>query len=148
MVKVLQRSHALALWHDHSTIPGSGYILITVHVLYDMAVLKSSDEVLKFQSCCIQQKINTLQNQFCICIIAVGFIMSSAKFYLQIPMNESPLSYQNVFGIYLHSLANHAPQQFEIVSMLKVCEYRKQRPYVSASKKNSMLAQPIGSQRI
>ena len=125
MVKVLQRSHALALWHDHSTILGSGYILITVHVLYDMAVLKSSDEVLKFQSCCIQQKINTLQNQFCICIIAVGFIMSSAKFYLQIPMNESPLSYQNVFGIYLHSLVNHAPQQFEIVSMLKVCKIQK-----------------------
>ena len=38
-LKSLQRTRHLALWHDHSTIIlGAGYLLMTVHVLYDSAV--------------------------------------------------------------------------------------------------------------
>lgn len=33
-VKYLQRCRHLLMWHDHATILGSGYILITVTVLY------------------------------------------------------------------------------------------------------------------
>ena len=36
--KSLQRSRKLALWHDHSTILNAGYILMTIHILYDPAV--------------------------------------------------------------------------------------------------------------
>ncbi len=36
-LKRLQRSRTLVLWHDHSTIAGSGYLLITIHSLYDPA---------------------------------------------------------------------------------------------------------------
>lgn len=43
-LKSLQRTRHLALWHDHSTILGAGYILMTVHVLYDSAVFLSNDE--------------------------------------------------------------------------------------------------------
>jgi hypothetical protein len=43
-LKSLQRTRHLALWHDHSTILGEGYILITVHVLYDSAVFLTSSE--------------------------------------------------------------------------------------------------------
>ena len=36
-----QRTRHLVLWHDHATVLGSGYILVTVHVLYDEAVYLS-----------------------------------------------------------------------------------------------------------
>ena len=32
-LKKLQRSRKLVLWHDHSTIVGSGYILMTIHII-------------------------------------------------------------------------------------------------------------------
>lgn len=37
MLKTAQRTRTLAFWHDHATILGHGYILITVHVIYDAA---------------------------------------------------------------------------------------------------------------
>ncbi len=43
-LKSLQRSRSLVLWHDHSTILGAGYILMTIHVLYDPADFCSSAE--------------------------------------------------------------------------------------------------------
>lgn len=43
-LKSLQRTHHLALWHDHSSILGAGYILMTVHVLYDPAVFLNNSE--------------------------------------------------------------------------------------------------------
>ena len=33
------------MWHDHSTILGHGYVLITVRVLYDRAVFKTKSEL-------------------------------------------------------------------------------------------------------
>ena len=33
-----QRTRTLAMWHDHATLLGRGYILITIHTLYDPAV--------------------------------------------------------------------------------------------------------------
>lgn len=43
-LKSLQRTRHLALWHDHSSILGAGYILMTVHVLYESAVFLTEDE--------------------------------------------------------------------------------------------------------
>ena len=39
-----QRTRHLVLWHDHATVLGSGYILVTMHVLYDEAVYLSDQE--------------------------------------------------------------------------------------------------------
>ena len=41
----LERTHTLGMWHDHSTILGHGYILITVSVMYDRAVFKVKSEL-------------------------------------------------------------------------------------------------------
>ena len=43
--KALQRSRTLALWHDYSTILGAGYILMTVHVVYDQAFSSAQGNV-------------------------------------------------------------------------------------------------------
>lgn len=42
--KAFQKARSLVLWHDHSTILGKGYILMTVHVLYDSVVFLSQAE--------------------------------------------------------------------------------------------------------
>ena len=44
LLKQLQRSRKLVLWHDHSKILGSGYILMTIHTLYDPAVFMTIEE--------------------------------------------------------------------------------------------------------
>ena len=41
-LKQYDRTRSIALWHDHSTILGRGYILLTVKVLYGPAVFNSS----------------------------------------------------------------------------------------------------------
>ena len=38
MLKKLQRTRSLAIWHDHATVLGNGYIMITIHTIYDPAV--------------------------------------------------------------------------------------------------------------
>lgn len=43
-VRELQRSRNLLLWHDHGTVVGCSYIMITVSVLYDPAMFLSNDE--------------------------------------------------------------------------------------------------------
>ena len=43
-LKSIQRSRSLLLWHDHATLLGSGYIMVTVSVLYDPAVFLSIEE--------------------------------------------------------------------------------------------------------
>lgn len=40
----IQRTRHLVIWHDHATVLGSGYILVTVHALYDEAVYLSDQE--------------------------------------------------------------------------------------------------------
>lgn len=40
-----ERTRTIAMWHDHSTLLGHGYILITAKVLYDTAVFKYSSEL-------------------------------------------------------------------------------------------------------
>ena len=39
------RTRTWAIWHDHATIAGKGYILVTCHVVYDSAVFKKDDEL-------------------------------------------------------------------------------------------------------
>ena len=41
----LERTRTLGMWHDHSTILGHGYVLITVRVMYDRAVFKVESEL-------------------------------------------------------------------------------------------------------
>ena len=48
LLKQLQRSRTLVLWHDHSTILGSGYLLMTIHTLYDPAVFLQTVEYERF----------------------------------------------------------------------------------------------------
>ena len=46
----LERTRSLGMWHDHSTILGHGYVLITVRVMYDRAVFKVESELQKHKS--------------------------------------------------------------------------------------------------
>ena len=43
-LKSIQRSRSLLLWHDHATLLGSGYIMVTVSALYDPAVFLTIEE--------------------------------------------------------------------------------------------------------
>ena len=40
-----ERTRTLGIWHDHSTLLGHGYILVTVKVMYDTAVFKTTTEM-------------------------------------------------------------------------------------------------------
>ena len=44
VLKRFQRSRKLVLWHDHSTICTSGYIIMTIHTFYDPAVFMTTEE--------------------------------------------------------------------------------------------------------
>ena len=46
-LKQLQRTRRLVLWHDHSSILSHGYLLMTIHTLYDPAVYMSTEEYCK-----------------------------------------------------------------------------------------------------
>ena len=46
----LERTRTLGMWHDHSTILGHGYVLITVRVMYDRAVFKVESELQEHES--------------------------------------------------------------------------------------------------
>ena len=39
-----ERSRSLAMWHDHATILKMGFLMITVHTLYDPAVFLTDEE--------------------------------------------------------------------------------------------------------
>ena len=41
IIATQQRQRSLAVWHDHSTILNNGVVMITVHVLYDTAVIQT-----------------------------------------------------------------------------------------------------------
>lgn len=41
----LERTRTLAIWHDHSTLLGKGYVMITAKIIYDKAVFKTTTEL-------------------------------------------------------------------------------------------------------
>lgn len=45
LIKRLERTRTLGMWHDHSTLLGKGYVMVTVKVMYDKAVFKMMDEI-------------------------------------------------------------------------------------------------------
>ena len=45
LLRKTERTHTLAMWHDHSTLLGKGYVLITAKILYDTAVFKTQHEI-------------------------------------------------------------------------------------------------------
>ena len=59
-LKKLQRSRSLTLWHDHSNILGQGYLLMTIHVLYDPAVFFTDSEYKEMSSERLSQSIQEL----------------------------------------------------------------------------------------
>ena len=44
-LRKLERTRTLAIWHDHSTLLGKGYIMVTAKILYDKAVFKTVSEL-------------------------------------------------------------------------------------------------------
>ena len=45
LLRKYERTRTLAMWHDHSTLLGKGYVMITVKILYDKAVFKTQHEI-------------------------------------------------------------------------------------------------------
>lgn len=45
LVQKYERTRTFAIWHDHSTLLGKGYVLITAKIVYDTAVFKSQNEI-------------------------------------------------------------------------------------------------------
>ena len=45
LLTAMQRTRTLSLWHDHATILGRGYILITIHTVYDDVVFKHDEDI-------------------------------------------------------------------------------------------------------
>jgi len=68
--------------------------------------------------------------QFCSCTIAHGCTMSFAKSYLQIL--GIVLGEPSLVGIYLHSLAVHAPMQYELVCLRSVNTENQERIFQQA----------------
>ena len=57
-----ERTRSLAFWHDHATILKMGFIMITVHTLYDPAVFLTDEEYYwqknpHHQGICLQSEI-------------------------------------------------------------------------------------------
>ena len=44
-LKKSERTRTIAIWHDHATILGHGYILVTAKILYDTAVFKPDAKI-------------------------------------------------------------------------------------------------------
>ena len=40
-----ERTRAIAVWHDHATLLGHGYVLVTAKVMYDTAVFKRNSQL-------------------------------------------------------------------------------------------------------
>ena len=45
LLQKLERTRTLAIWHDHSTLLGKGYVMITAKIIYDKAVFKTRSEL-------------------------------------------------------------------------------------------------------
>ena len=56
-LKAFQRTRNLALWHDHSVILGRGYLLMTIHCLFDPAVFFTTAEYNGMFNECLPFKI-------------------------------------------------------------------------------------------
>ena len=56
----LQRTRRLALWHDHLCILAHGYLLMTIHALYDNAVYMSTDDYRKITDSTCERTVQEL----------------------------------------------------------------------------------------
>ena len=45
LLRKIERTRTLAIWHDHSTLLGKGYVMVTAKILYDTAVFKTQHEI-------------------------------------------------------------------------------------------------------
>ena len=90
-----QRTRTLALWHDHSTILQTGYILFAVWVIYDVAVFLTKEEYMEKHG----KPINNLQE-----------IVEDPIVYMIAPSSSSPSDQLALIGDRLECLAE-LPQQ-------------------------------------
>ncbi len=44
LLRLAQRSRSLCMWHDHATILKMGFVMVTVHIMYDPVVFYTDDE--------------------------------------------------------------------------------------------------------
>ena len=44
-LRQFERTRTIGIWHDHSTLLGKGYVMITAKVMYDTAVFKTKQEL-------------------------------------------------------------------------------------------------------
>ena len=45
LLRQFERMRTIGIWHDHSTLLGKGYVMITAKVMYDTAVFKTKQEL-------------------------------------------------------------------------------------------------------
>ena len=45
LLQKLERTRTIAMWQDHLTLLGKGYVMITAQILYDTAVFKTQCEI-------------------------------------------------------------------------------------------------------
>ena len=44
-LKQTEQTRTIAVWHDHATILGHGYVLVTAKIIYDTAVFKLNSDI-------------------------------------------------------------------------------------------------------
>jgi hypothetical protein len=45
LLRQFERTRTIGIWHDHSTLLGKGYVIVTAKVMYDTAVFKTKQEL-------------------------------------------------------------------------------------------------------
>ena len=83
-IKMLQRKRTLAMWHDHSTMLQTGYILFAVWVLYDPAVFYTHDQ---------WQNLHPQQGK-----VHIQSLVEEAVIYMIAPSSSSPANQLALVG--------------------------------------------------
>ena len=89
-ITMLQRTRTLALWHDHSTILQTGYILFAVWVVYDPAVFYTQDQ---------WRNMHTQQNK-----VHIQSLVEEPMIYMVAPSSSSPVDQLALVGDHVECL--------------------------------------------
>ena len=122
VLKELQRSRKLVLWHDHSTILKAGYILMPIHTLYDLAVYMTTEEYEQKTGKQCKKSIQEIVEEpelymICMCSSSLSdqLAIMADRIECLTGLNEPVLSSNNIFvNDSLHfSTGDHPAQSFE-----------------------------------
>ena len=83
-LSTMQRTRTLAIWHDHSTILNTGYILFAVWVVYDTGVFYTHTEL-------VQQQPKTCKTQ-------IQSLIEEPTIYMIAPSTSSPVDQLALVG--------------------------------------------------